>query len=263
MRNSAGDYLIPAGLPAVASIPYENDVVGVKKQLKALYQTWRGKQVQLEQARDGSRVIQFAGITLAGIGAIANSHADVAKIGLGAAGSAALTESAFNVQGQAGNYKVAADTVACIERRISAVPSDFWGLFSGGIPNGPRGDAISAGLTSDDYNVLLRLFSSISDSISGVVDRLITDQLNSRISLPTQAEVIAALSQSSAAGGAAARAGARVAGVAAAAAPPPGVAAAPASNEYMKVAPGSYEIGLQLPTEIKKCIVVRGKPDAD
>lgn len=252
--DNTGAYVVPEGLPLVVNLPYENDIQGVRNQISALLKTWRGKQLQIEESRDKSRFAQFSGVALAGVGALTGLHADVAKVGLGAAGSAALIESSFNWQRQAANYKAAADTIWCADRRIAAVPLDFWGLYRSGVPAAPKTEAFAAGLSDADYQIILKMFPNLSDFVSAVIDRLATDQVESKISVPTQAEVVAALSQSATAGAAAALAVARVAAV------PAGVAGAPvAANPYQAISPASYEVALQLPAELKKCAVTRGQ----
>jgi hypothetical protein len=193
-------------------MPVEKTIGGVKAQILAHKIAWRNEQNNLSRSMDGFNNVQFGGVVTAALGAIASS-VDVAKVGAGVAGGAAIWQNHYQLAIQAENYRLASDAMECVYQRVEALPLGFWSATyktpaATGQPQEPNvgemllsraaygadANAVKADSNVDAaYDTLQDLFFTINSRINNIRERLITAQSKVKLAAPSATDIQTAL----------------------------------------------------------------------
>jgi hypothetical protein len=181
--------------PSVKGIlPVARSFERVKAQIDAHYATWTTAASDLSTGRDSLSNTKFGGAVVGALGAIV-SKVDVTKLGAATAGGAGVWDSQYQLQVQAGNYRLAADAMRCIHTKVTKLPPAFWSATYD-TSSGREGsmklsiDEYKKFAKDDDdliagYNRLQLLFETINASITVVRDRLQVKQESVTIATPS------------------------------------------------------------------------------
>ena len=204
-RYRVKDKLLSEYKEGDTTLVVERTYEGMMAQIKAHRVLWDNEARDLAKGVDVLGNTQFAGVTLGGIGALADSIG-AATTGAAIAGGAGIWGNRYKLDVQAANYRTAAEAMQCIRTQIEKVPLGFWNAYyvdgeyglrfdvgffrrrTGGTAQGDEARAITEG-----YDTLVSLHQKVHDAIESVRKKLFTAQMNTKLAMPSIEDISSAL----------------------------------------------------------------------
>jgi len=185
-------------------LPVEKTYGGVLAQVRAHQVLWQKEADDLARGVDGLGNTQFAGAVLGAAGVLANSI-DVGKAGAGIAGAAGVWGDRYKLSVQSSNYRLGANAMQCVFKRITAIPEGFWeATYVNDVAgeygkmrfkrsfyvNAGSGDQAAA---SKGYDTLKGLFIKVYETVLEIRSRLGEAQRAVKLTSPSGTEIASAL----------------------------------------------------------------------